>query len=305
METEFKNGQSAAKLLNPKGHDESSTTSSCCGNVPFVFNQVNWEAVDTTKNTCYIYVLAHPITHEVRYIGLSIDLKRRYIAHCCTTTKSHYNNWRHNWVKNIKKKSMKPLIGIVEAIKKSDFTSEEPWFQYCDNREGELISLFLGNKYRLLNYDKVLAVGRKYAPNSEHIDKKKKLYQYDKNGVFLREWESLKAAAEELNTKTAILSNACSRKNKSCGFYWSIQKLDHFEIRLDWRLKECHQYTSDGKYFTSYVSIKEASEKTGINRNSIKACMYGTQISAGGFIFSFILGETIECRQRKNAVVKI
>lgn len=118
----IKNGQSATKLLNSgKEQEERSTTIPCCEGVPFNINRVNWEMVDTTQNTCYIYALAHPETEEIRYIGLTINLNQRYRSHCSKNV-NEKNNWKSNWVKKIKKKFYKTFAFYCWNHKKEEFS---------------------------------------------------------------------------------------------------------------------------------------------------------------------------------------
>lgn len=47
----------------------------------------------------------------------------------------------------------------------------------------------------------------------------KKVYQYDKNGVLLKEWSSVKIAGETLGLHPSDISMTANNKRKSCGGY--------------------------------------------------------------------------------------
>lgn len=58
----------------------------------------------------YIYTLSHPITNEVRYVGKTINIKRRYKQHLYDKRGSH----KSNWVQSLRKQNLKPVITILE-----------------------------------------------------------------------------------------------------------------------------------------------------------------------------------------------
>lgn len=51
--------------------------------------------------------------------------------------------------------------------------------------------------------------------------------------------------------------------------------------------KPVNQFTLDGEFVSSYPSVKEASEKTGVNKRSIASCANGSRNKAGNFKWSF------------------
>ena len=57
----------------------------------------------------------------------------------------------------------------------------------------------------------------------------KKVCQYTKDGVFVKEWDSLKQAQEELGMSNSILSQACKGKIKTAGGYiWKYKQQNNF-----------------------------------------------------------------------------
>ncbi len=67
--------------------------------------------------------------------------------------------------------------------------------------------------------------------NVIHAYKKKlnnherKVRQYDMNGNFIKEWNSIKAAAEKLKLQSSHIVNCCKRERKYCGGYlWEYIK---------------------------------------------------------------------------------
>ena len=58
----------------------------------------------------YIYTLSHPITNEVRYVGKTINLKRRYKQHLYDKRQSH----KASWVRSLKSEGLKPILTVIE-----------------------------------------------------------------------------------------------------------------------------------------------------------------------------------------------
>lgn len=48
------------------------------------------------------------------------------------------------------------------------------------------------------------------------------------------------------------------------------------------------QYSMKGNLLSSFISIREASRKTGVNHTSIARCVNGCQKTAGGFVWKFL-----------------
>lgn len=64
-----------------------------------------------------IYSLSDPITNEIRYIGKTLNLKRRYNAHINTFTKTH----KDCWIKSLKNKNLLPKLDIVDIVIEKDW----------------------------------------------------------------------------------------------------------------------------------------------------------------------------------------
>lgn len=126
--------------------------------------------------------------------------------------------------------------------------------------------------------------------------KKCPIIQYSIQGEFIKEWPSIKDAAESLNISTGTIGG-CIRKEKhykTCGgFIWRY-KLDNSPIipsdhLQTYRSKECPviQIDLNGNEIAVFNSVKEAAEKTGTDRtNLIKTCK-GQRNKAGGYIWKY------------------
>lgn len=73
--------------------------------------------------TTFIYTLSHPITHQVRYIGKSDNPDYRLVNHC----KDKRLTKNRTWILGLKKEGLKPLMEIIDEVKKSEW---EFWEQF-------------------------------------------------------------------------------------------------------------------------------------------------------------------------------
>lgn len=74
----------------------------------------------------YIYTLTDPITNKIRYVGKSINPKQRYSNHInrAKTKKTHTNCW----IYGLLKKSLKPIINIIEECDESNWIDREKYY---------------------------------------------------------------------------------------------------------------------------------------------------------------------------------
>ena len=65
----------------------------------------------------YIYKLIDPETNDIRYIGQTDNIKRRYNDHISSSSNENsdcYNTYKARWIRKLKSKELLPLIEIVE-----------------------------------------------------------------------------------------------------------------------------------------------------------------------------------------------
>jgi len=78
----------------------------------------------------YIYTLKHPINNEVRYVGKTINIKRRYKQHLYDKRHSH----KASWVKSLKAEGLKPILTIIEECDENNWIEREMyWISQYDN----------------------------------------------------------------------------------------------------------------------------------------------------------------------------
>ena len=75
-----------------------------------------------------IYILIDPITKIVRYVGKSVNAKRRYNQHLYD---KRHDNYSSRWIRKLQKQNLKPFLEIIEECDESVWQERERyWISY-------------------------------------------------------------------------------------------------------------------------------------------------------------------------------
>ena len=186
----------------------------------------------------------------------------------------------------IKEKGLKGAISDIAG----EFNVEDASCIYsCIS--GKLNSCF-GFQWRYDKLNKINSIKSKSKIISEL--KRKQVYQYDRDGVFIKKYDYLeKVALDGFNYKN--VSECCIGNRTTCGDYqWSYEYYDNIgsvltphEITAKKQSKKVYQYSLDGIFLKSYDSLSSASKDTGINFKLISKCCLGSQKTCGGYQWSY------------------
>ena len=98
----------------------------------------------------------------------------------------------------------------------------------------------------------------------------KKTYQYDSDGIFIKEYDSRVEAAEDIGVMPKSISDSIISKHRCKGFYYSDSKIDKLDLSLFTKsTKSIYQYSRFGEFEAEYDSIAEAESETGIDHSLI------------------------------------
>ena len=129
--------------------------------------------------------------------------------------------------------------------------------------------------------------------------------QYDLDGNFIREFESVKEAREQYSSR--VQDCLGSKTTQASGFQWKYKTEDTYPHKIDAYVRNTNQslccsrpikQLKDGVVVATYGSIKESSAKTGFDYSGIKRCLNGTYKQTFGFTWEYD-----DCPNYKKKVV--
>jgi hypothetical protein len=236
-------------------------------------------------NTKFIYTLSDPNSGLVRYIGKAKDVKKRLSNHLSNNHLSTSTK-KNNWIISLLRNQQLPIIEVVDEV-----PSEE-----VDFYEIFYISLFKSWGFDLLNGtnggDGFDWTGKKHNDYSKLKNKinsphRKSVAQFDLEGNLIKEYHSLREAAQSVNGDRSHISRACRGKLKtSAGFKWSfIDRINNHDIeevknriikyekpRIDSRMKKIQVFDLKGNLLDTCRSVNETSSKYKCHRILIEKC---------------------------------
>lgn len=127
----------------------------------------------------------------------------------------------------------------------------------------------------------------------------KKVYQYEvESGKFLKSFNSLSEAANELNLRSIqYISNCiCGRNKTAHGYIWSLEKVDFVNpsILTTNASRTVYAYKLDGSFYKEFCSLTRAAEEVKGSRSDIKKCIKGEKKFSKGLIWREELQDSVE-----------
>ena len=211
----------------------------------------------------YIYILRHPETFEIRYVGKTNNIKRRFAQHkskkCLEKTGSKK---LASWILKLLSNNLLPIMEIIEECDDNWEEREKYWISYYSNtnlcnlsnggegvghndytkskiknaltgrkrsdEEKQAISKAMIGKKRG-KYTNTEGHKKRYENHEERkkcgIKLRKKVGQYDLENNLIQEFESLREASRQLNIDCGSISKCCRGKIKSAGGYiWKYKQ---------------------------------------------------------------------------------
>lgn len=120
---------------------------------------------------------------------------------------------------------------------------------------------------------------------------KKPCYQYDINGKFIAEFESVNTAARSLGKNHCNISKTLDGKfNTTYGYRWSYNKVEFLpplQNTYTGASKAVYQYDLSGNFIAKYSSTKEAARILGKSQGNISSAANGKRKTAYGYKWSY------------------
>lgn len=232
------------------------------------------------EKICGIYCIENLVNGK-KYIGQSIDIYARWLAHKWKLNNSCHNNlhlmkaWKKYGEGNF-------AFTIIEECNRHELDKKEvSWIKTLQTRQ---------NGYNLTDGGGG-CLGRLYT-EQQIKDKCYAILQLDPNGNFVNKWDRSSDAAEALNICCRSIQSAAGpdKKRKTAGgFIWVYEKdYGDFSIKnhKDSKKSPVRQYRLDWTYVRSYESIALAGEE-GYHVSRISAVCRGLCKQAYGYIWVY------------------
>lgn len=226
----------------------------------------------------YIYSLSDPDTLEVRYVGKTIDVKKRLYGHV-EPSSTRKNNHKNNWVKSLAKSGKKPLITVLFAV------NHKEW----ENKERETIVSFKTRGARLTNgtqggdggaIDKLKGVPRT-AETKARISKANK-------GKTLPPEVRERIAAKLRGRKCPDEERAKMRVRQleSWANDDGSRRAKAIQTAVKTHSRQVFQYNSEFELVNTFRSARQAARETGAQWKMISQCCKGERKSTRGCFWS-------------------
>jgi group I intron endonuclease len=117
---------------------------------------------------------------------------------------------------------------------------------------------------------------------------KKTVFQYNLDGTPVNSFGDLTSAAVAVNATKKSISKACWNVNHTLkGYLWSYDNKEKFITDSDNRKKEVLQYNLNGNLLAQYISVAEASRKSGLSKTCISRCCRKEREQSRGFLWRY------------------
>lgn len=143
----------------------------------------------------YIYILQDPITEEVRYVGKSINPKRRYRSHLWDKPKVKY--YSYYWIQSLLKRGLKPIMTIIDETETNWEELERYWILQFKTWGYSLTNITEGGE------------GCTGAGQWNNVP----VTAFTKEGKLIKNFESQKECAKYFNTSASNVKQVCNGRN--------------------------------------------------------------------------------------------
>lgn len=216
------------------------------------------------KRIYRIYVLRHPVSKEVRYVGATVgQLNVRLSQHKHASFTKKVDTHVAKWFRSLKKDNLLPIIELVETCTKSNWEDREKYWikqhqnltNIRDGGQGIVVDRSIEGKQRSIN------------------SHKKPVVLLDKDYKLIQRFDSGKDCALYLKVPETSISNMIVGRSKTVRGYVvmieSIYESGNFEAKYEGSHRNIFQYSPTGKLVAKYPSFAEA-------LNTIKPCKYSS-----------------------------
>ena len=212
----------------------------------------------------YIYSLKDPRDYQIKYIGKTVDIDKRYKQHIENYT--NQKSLKSSWVLSILRSGLLPIIEIVEICDESKWQEREQyWIRY----------------YKELGFDlKNMTNGGDGNTGLKMSDASKEKIRFANLG---------KKSSKE---KIAKISNWAKGNDKIKNNLRLGSKKSQIPII---------QKSKDGEIINQWDSLQQAADKLGIERSNISHCLRGGIKTSGGYVWEYVRSSNTQLSMKSEA----
>lgn len=200
-----------------------------------------------------IYSLKHPITLEIRYIGVTVkNPKERLYQHKYAALKKNSPTHVAKWLRKLYSEGLSPVVNLIEICGKENWEEREKyWIAQFSN----LTNINEGGSGVVVDRD----IDGKQRTINAH---KKPVVLLTKSFEFIKEFDSGTECANYLNVTTTSVSNMISKRSFTVTGYVVLSKeeydLGNYNKVYKGSHKTTYQYNLDGELIAEFQSIAKA-----------------------------------------------
>lgn len=240
-----------------------------------------------------IYKIINKINNKI-YIGQTCkSLNKRWISHKCDSKNKNY--YFYSAIRKYGEINF-VMEEIDKCYEKDEADKLEKYYIKLYNSSNPKIGYnsTLGGEGGILTKKAI----EKFSGINHYIIKP--VLQYSLDGKFIKEYSYIKEASICLNIDRGKIVKTCKGERKSAGGYqWKYKKSNNIKQIISAYKKKINfgennpyskkvkQYSLSNNLLQIYNTIKEAGDRTKVNKDSISKNCRNLQKQAGGFIWKY------------------
>lgn len=240
-------------------------------------------------NKTYIYVLICPLFGAVRYVGKSVDPKRRLTSHLADAKPRHKSHVSA-WIKSLKKSGLYPEMNIIEACTEDWVNREMYWINYYKNKGAFLCNLTNGGEGSLGHIVSEETRKKISINNARTTLITKPVFRFDSSGRYIDTFKTVADAQEKTGIKRCYILKSCNGIHfLGGGYIWSYNLNDNRIRPRSTKRKPVSQYDIFLNHIRDFDAVTDAAKFLGSTSTNISRCCRGDfgYKTIKGFIFKY------------------